>query len=508
MGDSIQGDILAVRRMSRCGAVGYWVAPLLVLQGTFLFLSPGCAVREDRNERAPSASDPAAQASESPRLLLVGHEGLATTIRREWLARTGQRLEVQQITEPAFREWMRGEPPVRVTADAVIYPCGDVGELFEAGVILAAPDYVRSSTSRLAEELAETDILPGPHAELLWGKRLVALPLGSAPLLLAYRHDVLTQMGRSPPETWPELHELARAIQDRDDGGAEDAQGMVPLSQPLGQGWAARLLLARAAASIRDVRTVSDVLEAATARPLIAEPPFVQALESLVADQRLSGGSVDLLPEQVWHHVATGQAALGVCCWPVRGPESPPNAWDGVGFAALPGSKQHYSVTEHSWSSRSHMVRVPLWGSAGHVASVVRGTRRQRATWSLLLQLSGKSLGTRIALGCDTAGPFRTSQLADLRAWFPNNADDRSTLQLRAALQSTLGPTLGLQVLRIPHAEEYLQRLDQAVLAAVAGERTPEQALTEASQDWERLLSRHGRDQQARAYLRHLGIEP
>ncbi len=503
-----QGETLAVRQVSCLGPVRRWIAPVLLLELACLFPWSGCTVRQEGTDSEPNAREPAAHVPEPPRLLLVGHEGLATTIRREWLARSGQRLEVQVITEPTFQEWIRGEPPVRIAADAVIYPCGYVGELFERGVILAAPDYVRGPTSQLAEELAETDILPGPHAELLWGKRLVALPLGSAPLLLAYRQDVLMQLGRSRPETWPELHELARALHDRDDGAAEDGKGMVPLSQPLGGGWAARLLLARVAASVRDPRTVSDVLDAATARPLIAEPPFVQALESLVADQQLSGRSVDLLPEQVWHQVAIGQAALGVCCWPVRGPESPPNALEGVGFVPLPGSNQLYSVTHQAWSNRSEIARVPLWGSAGHVASVVRGTRRQRATWSLLLQLSGRSLGTRIALGSDTAGPFRSSQLVDLRAWFPNNADDQTTLQLRSALQSTLGATLGFQVLRIPHAEAYLNRLDQAVLAAVAGDMTPEQALTGASHDWDHLLSQHGRNQQAKAYLRHLGIEP
>jgi len=60
---------------------------------------------------------------------------------------------------------------------------------------------------------------------------------------------------------------------------------------------------------------------------------------------------------------------------------------------------------------------------------------------------------------------------------------------------------------RIPGVDEYIAALDEVVIAATSGKTQPEPALQKAANDWDRITDAHGRDKQAKAYLKHLGID-
>jgi multiple sugar transport system substrate-binding protein len=61
---------------------------------------------------------------------------------------------------------------------------------------------------------------------------------------------------------------------------------------------------------------------------------------------------------------------------------------------------------------------------------------------------------------------------------------------------------------RLPGREEYLTALDQAVHHAIRGDQTPQQALTNAANEWEKITGRLGIEPQRKAYVRSLGLEP
>ena len=64
-----------------------------------------------------------------------------------------------------------------------------------------------------------------------------------------------------------------------------------------------------------------------------------------------------------------------------------------------------------------------------------------------------------------------------------------------------------LDALRIPGRDEYLAALDEAVIAAVRGEKTVEDALWETDAKWGKITERLGVDQQKAAYRHSLGLE-
>ncbi|MCU0983176.1 MAG: extracellular solute-binding protein, partial [Pirellulaceae bacterium] len=176
----------------------------------------------------------------------------------------------------------------RLAADAVIYPSGLIGELAERGWIVPLSD-----DSIGSPEFARRDIfdLLRQH-EIMWGDQVYAVPLGSPALTLIYRPDMFEKLGVKPPESWQQYGErCAQLARSRDLlVGSENGPGdWHAVAEPLGPGWASQVLLARAAAYARHRSYFATLFDLQSMEPLIASPPFVKALEELVAQVRRSG---------------------------------------------------------------------------------------------------------------------------------------------------------------------------------------------------------------------------
>ncbi len=63
-----------------------------------------------------------------------------------------------------------------------------------------------------------------------------------------------------------------------------------------------------------------------------------------------------------------------------------------------------------------------------------------------------------------------------------------------------------LGALRLPGRAEYLAALDEAVRAAVRGQKSPHDALLEAAAKWRKITARLGLDRQRAAYRHSLGL--
>ena len=61
--------------------------------------------------------------------------------------------------------------------------------------------------------------------------------------------------------------------------------------------------------------------------------------------------------------------------------------------------------------------------------------------------------------------------------------------------------------LRLPGRDEYLAALDAAVLSAISGDASPEEALAAASAKWQEITAAQGLERQQRALRRDLGHE-
>ena len=135
------------------------------------------------------------------------------------------------------------------------------------------------------------------------------MPFGSPVLTCYYRADLLEKLHRKPPRLWTEYEELAKLLAGQKPAGSGPWCGTI---EPLGPGWAGLVLLARAAPYAKHHDQYSALFNVETMEPLVAGPPFVHALEKLVAAAKLGPAKpLGYDPARRGRHSGRGSAA-----WP------------------------------------------------------------------------------------------------------------------------------------------------------------------------------------------------
>jgi multiple sugar transport system substrate-binding protein len=441
-------------------------------------------------------------------LLVVDDPELAAAIGRltgEWQARTGARLDVREATSA---ELLSDSPPA---ADAAIYPAGDLPALAEQDRLLPVP----------AEMLDDPqwrwdDIFPTlRHQEASWNERLLAVPLGSPVLVCYCRADLLAKHGRQPPRTWQEYGaEFFHDLNNVGEGEPPDGVPWYGATEPLAPGWAGLTLLARAAPYARHPYFHSTLFQIDTMQPLIDGPPFVRALEELVAARAFgpaAPGKVD--PAAARDAFWRGECALAVT-W-ARGTRQKSDGPGGrekieVRFADLPGSVETFHPGDQRWESlpEGDIRRVTLTTISGRLGSVLSGTKHETAAFQLLLSLAAPEWTGRLAGASPATTLFAADQVRAPRGWVEREADIQAAAEYADTVDRSLANEEAIAALRMPGRERYLAALDGAVEQALAGTATPADALKQAAADWQSITDELGKDKQRRAYRISLGQSP
>lgn len=423
----------------------------------------------------------------------------------QWKAETGGELQVR------LAKAGQDLPAPKPDEDVVVFPSSLLGDL-AAGKHLLALDR-QLLTPHEAPWSDVFDLLR--QREAAWGRDLYAVPLGSPVLVCYYRADLFARLKLRPPRTWDEYQKAAESLGNRSkpaDAAPPADRPWSGTAEPLAPGWAAQVLLARAASYAKHPDHYSTLFDMATMAPRIDGPPFVRALEELAAAARLGPANpLGLDPDAVRAAFWRGECAMALT-WPSgAGPEK---AAPGVscGVTALPGANAVYNPGEQQWSDlpRGEVARVPLLGIAGRMAGVARASSQPDAALRWIFWLAARQgTGPRT-----TANPattlFRESDLATPEgraAWVERAMTPEAAVQYGAALEETLRAPQWLVTLRVPGRAEYAAALDAAVRQAVQGKKTPDEALRDAASQWRAITARLGADRQRHAYRQSLGLD-
>ena len=460
-------------------------------------------------ESAPGANVPIPKTNDAAlvlRLATVDDAALGDAIQREWFAHTQLEIEVQTLEA---EDVLAGR---RLDADVVIYPSHLLGEMVARRVIVPLPesDAESPTTQDAPNRYPWEDVFPWiRRRELKWGAARYGISLGSPELILLYRRDLFAEWQLAPPRTWHEYQACVATIQARLDstGASEDRPTWATL-EPLGTGWAARTFLARAASYAVHPNQYSAIFEFSTLKPLIAEPPFLRALEEMaVANSPLDGERGMFGPDEVAEQFLAGQAALAIT-WPSAARRATSQlAPEQLGIVALPGSQEVYSTTRAAWESNNAVRRVPLIGSSGRIGSVCRHTRSVSGASNLLVWISQGDALTRVA----TASPHTTiprhSEVSRAAAWMETPLQPLADQYGQVLTASQLSTNV-MQMLRIPGTLDYLAALDTAVRRALDGNMSPSESLQQlAEQEWPQVTEANGAREQQSHYLDSLGLE-
>jgi len=433
------------------------------------------------------------------RVVVVDDAPLAGAFEREWSARTGESIEVANVTLADF------EQEKFAAADVLIYPPGLLGGLAESRRIVPLDDETIN-----AESFARRDLLPLVRQyEMRWGEATYAVPMACPRLALLYRTDLLAKLNLAPPTTWDDYTRAAERLSDRsalEELAPADDQPWSGTVEPLTRGWRSEMLLARAASSIRQQGHLSDVFDFVSMDALIDTPPFVAALENMqtaAAFQPADALSVD--PAEARRRLLAGEAAMALTWLPSPQQFQPPEGSTDplpLAAAAVPGSSRYYDMSDQNWRDREEGVRsVPLVGFAGRVASVAAGSPRKREAFDLLVLLAGSDW-TAVARSSREAHPFRRKHLEQLGAWLPPETSGELAESYREYLDELELSSLVMVSPRVPGRTKYLAALDAAVAKVIAGDDSADVAAAEAAAAWDTITGEIGVAEQRTAYRR------
>lgn len=455
----------------------------------------------------PATKAPGSGAAEPPRpltLVVVDDPELGKAIAREWLAHTEQEIEVVDV---------KGQDIVgahRLPGDIIIFESGLIGELAESELIVPLPDSLLN-----AADFDRRDIFDRVRlGEMKWGDRTFAVPLGSPQFLLAYRPDVFQELGLAPPQNWTEYQALVEKLADRaalGDLAPAEGEPWQATVEPLADGWAGQLLLARAASAALHREQISPLFEFDTAAALIDKPPYVEALKELAAAAE-AGGFTDqkLTPTAAVAEVRGGRAAMAIG-WPgTKGAgqagETGVADQQKIAFALLPGATRTYNFATDEWEDRDPELeeRVATLAVAGRFAAVASSSASAKRAEALLVWMAGSEASSAIGPASPATTLFRRSHQQTATRWAaglpaPAAQQYAQTLAEASALSQTFPGV------RLPGREQYLEALDQAVQQALSGDKSAEAALKAAAAAWQATTDRVGVEQQKRAILRSVG---
>lgn len=427
------------------------------------------------------------------RLLVLDDPGLATILEREWRARSDEEIHVtNDSTSNLLNQLEAGLR--KLDTDIVIFPSAMLGELVESQVIRQLPAKLLEAAEYKQFEVFSLI----RRREMLWDERPYAVSFGSPSLVLLRRTDLVA----NPPQTW---QELSREVERLAQALPEDIQ---PLLQPLADGWASRILLARASSYVFDSSRVSTVFDYRSFEPRIGSPPFVRALRELRSDCQHSPSSHS--PGSALGEFLDGKCAMAIT-WasalPTTGDEADPVAFP-VAITDLPGSSSRYDFRKQQWVDidSGAVRRVTVTGLSGRLAAVSRSAKNAELATTFLGWASGPEQSARLSPRSTETSVFRESHLASPKDWIHPRLTDVAAHYVEV-VSGALSRSEAIGWPRIPGQHKYASVLDDAVLDVVRQRAAVAATLSNASEKWTDISHELGIDKQMGAYRRSLGID-
>ncbi|WP_164102105.1 extracellular solute-binding protein [Candidatus Laterigemmans baculatus] len=438
------------------------------LVGLFLVGFAGC-------NRAPSTvAPPAEEATDSNssdvplRIVSTAPTELNERIEAAWKSVSEQPLTITAATRESLAEHAE-------RTDVVLFQTAAMGDLQAADLLTPLPE------SFLQSEAVDADsLLPSlAGGAMRWGDEMYALPLGSAQPAVWISPDIDT----ADSLTWQEYSERIAKL----------PAGQA--AEPLADGWAAIALLHRASTQT----SATWLFERNTLAPVLESPPYVRALEQLVADRQQYPEEL-LSPAELWDRLQAGQLRVAIG-WPVGGEAT---AASSLRMLPYPTAEE---VFIDQWKPAEVAPRPPLLSPRGLVVSVAASCRQTAAARVFLAWLASREGHAVVRAASSDLAVHRAAVLSEEDAALPiAQAADLGQGTYDAYVRQTLGDGQVRPTLRIPGSDAYLEALDAQVVRALLGEATAEEALAAASEEWEAITERLGRQKQLRAWRQAQGL--
>ena len=441
-------------------------------------------------------------------------KNVVKTYGRNWEAQTDGQIEIVPY-DPR-----RADPP---DADVWIIPAATMPRWAAADKLRTLPESIPAGNDYLWKSL----LTLYREKLLVWDRKRYGVPLLGESLLCCYRSDWLAdpkhqaafekhnQRKLAPPTTWEQFADIAEYFSAQ--AQIERVPSLPPLSADddelertfytIAANYASRAV-AENEKGFDERALFSFQYDVDTGAPRIGAGGFVHALRLMKRLQACrapdgKGRPADAFAEgrAVLCLVETAQLAQFQQQSKVR---------DRFNVCRMPGADGYYDfVHPETWVSHDGN-RIPYLGGGGWLGVVPKGAAEPEAAFSLLTFLSNPAVSKQIVIDpLIGGGPTRQDHLDTTTHWETFGLDSERTAQVEEALRQMLEyPGLKNPAFRLRTPDEAAHRLalQKELRAALAGTKTPEQALQDAAVRWAKLDEKHGMSAHQTEYRISLGL--
>jgi multiple sugar transport system substrate-binding protein len=353
-----------------------------------------------------------------------------------------------------------------------------------------------------------------------WKGQMVQFPVDGDRHYLKYRRDIIdnpemqarykkdTGHVLQVPRTWKEYAEIATYFNGWDwDGDGEPEYGSAEIVARDDLMFSA--FISRVAAYAKNPRTPGGFFfDLKTMEPLINTPGWVQGLQNFVDAKEYMppGGENFGLGDEIFSF--GGGQTLFSYSWDdafVQAQQDDSPIKNKVGAAPLPGAEKVWNRLDGSWDNGYNYAPYITWGWG--VAVAKQSKNKDMAFDYLCFFANPANHAADLRTGRFGVNPYRKVDF-DPNYYIENQGWDKTTAQTYTATLSGMeASTNRVFDLRVPGVNQFYTAMATAVSEAMAGQKTPQQALDDAAEEWKKIVQRLGVEKVRDAYSAVVALE-
>ncbi len=355
-----------------------------------------------------------------------------------------------------------------------------------------------------------------------WGNTMVQYPVDGDRHYLKYRKDVFdnpayqkkfkekTGHELAVPKTWEEYDEVASFFNGWDwagDGKPHFGSAEVTKRDDL----MFSAFISRAAAYAKNPNVKGGFFfDLKTMEPLINTPGFVKALEMFVKAKRYfpPGGDSFGLGDEIFSF-GGGQTLMSYS-WDdafIQAMEPKSKIRNKVGAAPLPGSREVWNRNTKKWDKFTEPSTAPYitWG---WTSAVAKASKNKDMAFDYLCFFSNEANALHdLQIGRFGVNPYRNAHF-EVSLWADKLGWDKSVATQYVNTLSGMDKSKNRVFdLRVPGVNQFMSSMAAGVSEAMAGQKTPQQALDGVAKEWTQIVARIGKDKVREAYAHVVALE-
>lgn len=427
---------------------------------------------------------------------------------------TGARVDVVNIPfGDLYQRVMIPFQTGQAAYDVMFYPSLWIGDL--QTFLEPVPDAYQAASGM-------QDVTQNYRDVATWGDRMVQYPVDGDRHYLKYRSDILGNAGFQArfkeetgrelrvPATWEEYNEVAKFFSGWDwAGDGQDHFGSAEVTKRDDLMFSA--FISRAAAYAKNPNVKGGFFfDLETMEPQINNPGFVRALEMFIDAQAAfpPGGTNFGLGDEIFSF-GGGQTLMSYT-WDdafIQAQEADSAIRNKVAAAPLPGANEVWNRVTGEWD-RFDPPNAPPYITWGWTSAVAKASPNHDMAFDFLCFFSNEANAQLdLQIGRFGVNPYRTAHFdpgfwQDKLGWGANAAE--TYVRTLSGMDDSTNRVFDL---RVPGVNQFMSTLANGVAEAMAGQKTPQQALDDVAAQWTGIVDRIGVDKVRAAYANVVALE-